>query len=318
MALQEANSIGGVGIAPAITLLGHNYLDHQTGANWTNAMLQDGVDVVNMSIVFSPNSLEQGNYYLSRAIVNGELERDGKGIIYVKSAGNKFKAYRLFNGTYLSCTDANALQVSCDNASHDYINSMTNVIVVASANADGERAVYSSAGPNIRITGFGGNYGKNLAQTGRTSSFNKPVVVTTDMAGCAAGYSRTLTSSATTNDGLISDRSKLIRSAFNFGFANQASDAQSNAENRQCDYTNVSNGTSSAAASISGVAALLLQANPNLKWREVKDILARTACMPNHSRTMQGGFILNHGVVTNAAGYEFDNWYGFGITYQRA
>ena len=43
------------------------------------------------------------------------------------------------------------------------------------------------------------------------------------------------------------------------------------------DYTNNMNGTSSAAPIVSGVVALMLEANSNLTWRDVKYILATTA-----------------------------------------
>ena len=37
------------------------------------------------------------------------------------------------------------------------------------------------------------------------------------------------------------------------------------------------NGTSSSTPMVAGVAALMLQANPNLSWRDVRVILAKTA-----------------------------------------
>ena len=38
------------------------------------------------------------------------------------------------------------------------------------------------------------------------------------------------------------------------------------------DYTNLMNGTSAATPMVSGVVALMLEANPGLGWRDVKEI----------------------------------------------
>jgi len=97
--------------------------------------------------------------------------------------------------------------------------------------------------------------------------------------------------------------------------------AKRNLENTKCDYTSVMNGTSAATPMVRGVVALILQANPNLSWRDVKHILAKTA-----RKIHSGSSATNHpagynltghtyqlGWITNAAGYNFHNWYGFGM-----
>ena len=43
------------------------------------------------------------------------------------------------------------------------------------------------------------------------------------------------------------------------------------------DYTSTFNGTSASAPMVSGVIALMLEANPNLHWRDVQEILVRAA-----------------------------------------
>jgi len=81
------------------------------------------------------------------------------------------------------------------------------------------------------------------------------------------------------------------------------------------------NGTSGATPLVTGAVALMLSANPNLSWRDVKHILAVTADKvdANAAATahpIQGSGLTGHtyqqGWVTNAAGYKFHNWYGFG------
>jgi subtilisin family serine protease len=70
------------------------------------------------------------------------------------------------------------------------------------------------------------------------------------------------------------------------------------------DYTNGFGGTSSACPALSGVIALMLEANPELNWRDVHEILMRTAVKFNPNET---------GWKTNAAGFNFNNNYGAGL-----
>ena len=70
------------------------------------------------------------------------------------------------------------------------------------------------------------------------------------------------------------------------------------------NYTNTFNGTSSATPLASGVIALILQANPSLGWRDVRLILAQTARMNDPANTDW---------TTNAAGYNINHNYGFGV-----
>jgi subtilisin-like proprotein convertase family protein len=69
------------------------------------------------------------------------------------------------------------------------------------------------------------------------------------------------------------------------------------------DYTDDFGGTSAAAPIVSGVVALMLQANPNLTWRDVKHILADTA------RKNDRG---DSGWSLNGAGHWINDKYGFG------
>ncbi len=65
------------------------------------------------------------------------------------------------------------------------------------------------------------------------------------------------------------------------------------------------NGTSAATPMVAGVAALMLQANPNLGWRDVKIIFAQTARVNDSTPTS--------GWTTNGAGYWINHNYGFGV-----
>lgn len=70
------------------------------------------------------------------------------------------------------------------------------------------------------------------------------------------------------------------------------------------NYTKCMNGTSSATPIVSGVVALVLQANPALGWRDVREILARSA-RKNHPADSDWD--------TNGAGLYVNHSYGFGV-----
>ena len=70
------------------------------------------------------------------------------------------------------------------------------------------------------------------------------------------------------------------------------------------DYTNIFNGTSSAAPVVSGVTALVLQANPSLNWRDVKEIYIRSATKNDSS---------DSDWACNGAGFWFNHKYGAGL-----
>lgn len=70
------------------------------------------------------------------------------------------------------------------------------------------------------------------------------------------------------------------------------------------NYTNLFGGTSSAAPLISGVIALILEANPTLGWRDVQEILIRSARKVDSSSS---------GWSDNGAGFHFHHGYGAGM-----
>ena len=74
--------------------------------------------------------------------------------------------------------------------------------------------------------------------------------------------------------------------------------------NGQCGYPGV--GTSFACPVVSGVIALILEANPDLTWRDIQGILATT------SNPVVDDTLDDFGAI-NGAGLWHSNWYGFGI-----
>ena len=71
------------------------------------------------------------------------------------------------------------------------------------------------------------------------------------------------------------------------------------------DYSDAFNGTSAAAPQVSGAAALLLERNPNLGYRDVKEILMRSA--------RREGLAAGDDFVRNAGGFWFSHSFGAGL-----
>ncbi len=152
-------------------------------------------------------------------------------------------------------------------------------IVVGGFNADDIKASYSSAGANLWVVGPSGEDGAE-----------SPAMITTDQAGALAGFSQLVPYGLTSEHPL----------------------------NRDGDYVSAFGGTSSAAPAVAGAIAVLLGVNPDLTWRDVKHILAASARMIDPDiaevRAAFNGapYVARHAWQTNAAGYDFHNWYGFG------
>lgn len=169
------------------------------------------------------------------------------------------------------------------NSNLDGRNALPELIVVGALNADGKPSSYSSPGSNIWISAPGGEYGKDT-----------PAMITTDLPGCKNGFARTSNTKNTFEQG--------------------------DQGNTDCKYTSTMNGTSSATPVTSGSIALLLSTKPDLTWRDVKYILAKTATriQPQSGPTGHPSLfelenhIYQQGWVKNAAGVYFHNRFGFG------
>lgn len=275
------NGIGGRGVAPDALLRGYNILE---AADWVAAFADalggsganpdsTDVDVFNLSLgSFGDERNPNPSLHVS-LLRNGVRNlRQGRGAIYVKAAGNGFGACR---SLHRSAND----QIGCESANGDALNNLPYAVVVGGFNAAGRRASYASVGANLWITAPSGQYGSAT-----------PAIITTDQMGTGRGY-----------DALVGR-----------GLARNAS------LNPDGDYISTFNGTSAATPNAAGAIALLLEAQPQLSWRDVKHILAKTARQidPDIKAVRYGfggaGYTLQLPWITNAAGYSFHNWYGFG------
>ena len=300
------NKIGGRGVAPDVGLVGYNLLAAYNDSNQANALgnsnslaTSAGVDIFNLSYGTGLNSSFGAvlNSTVEAALLNGVTNyRGGKGAIYVNSAGNDFydnvdtnsdgdddtKYY--CGASYASGSSAASQLMPCWDASFDPMFATPYIIGVASLQAKSSGytmsplSTYSTPGSSIWVSGFGGQFGAS-----------DPAIMTVDQSSCSKGAVRTGNPSS---------------NAFN----NQGN----HSSNTSCNYTSTFNGTSSAAPTVSGVVALMLDANENLTWRDVKHILASTSTKIDASRSKTESGITQYEWETNAAGYEFHNWYGFG------
>jgi subtilisin family serine protease len=320
------NGKGVMGIAPRATLGGAAFVGPDAsdptkaygGADWAKKAHVFNASYGNNPTV--PPSYESATTSDPAQVALEALPklRDNKGAIYVKASGNEFVDHQK---TARDCSILNQL-VSCENPAHDTETLIPTVIVVGAANAKGQKASYSNAGTLNWVTGFGG-------ESGSSGKYGEgapgPTIFSTDLSGCAKGYSITTVVQA---------------------FLNGTSERNGVKDNANCNYSHM-NGTSAATPTISGVVALVLQANPALTWRDVRDILRQSARQidPNYKTGRdkafdlsvdpndEGAVILTSdtgvasslttpgatkvplelGWVKNAAGIWYSSWYGFGL-----
>ena len=287
IAAAANNGVGGRGVAPEARLRGFNYLSYGRTSAYFDALgmsrenpRSDDVHVFNMSFgsAGGPENVPDDERELFRVGV-GDL-RDGLGALYVKSAGNGFDRCTKLDdeGQPVAPLLDLSAEIGCFAANRDATNNLPYVIVTGGFSADGRRSSYSSAGAGLWVSAPAGEYGRD-----------HPAMITTDQMGPDRGYGLFPRGMAPGDEG-----------------------------NPLGDYNSIFTGTSTAAPNVSGVVALLLETRPELTWRDVKHILATTARPLDADiarvRVAFGGTpaVLQHPWITNAAGYPFHNWYGFG------
>jgi hypothetical protein len=303
------NNIGIRGVAPDASLNAYNVT--ATGAyndtNEINALgsspLASDVSVFNMSYgsgTFGTALLPlPSDAKLAQIAAGATSLRSNKGASYVNSVGNDYYTGASGTGNFSYCgngANAGTLKISCYDTIFDRVFFSAYLIGVAALNADGVKASYSTAGSATWISAYGGEFGTHTDY----GSSGSPAITAADRSSCAKGYN-----SSVSNEG---DKNGVRANAFN--------DYQSpHSENPSCNYTNIMNGTSSAAPMVSGVIALMLEANSALTARDVKHILATTATQVDSSFSATPINGINYvGWATNAAdpALKFHPWYGFG------
>jgi subtilisin family serine protease len=307
IAATANNGIGGRGVAYDASLGAVRYLCSdgcRTPVNMLStfggAPFSQATDVFNASYGDNfvwPEPFDIEDDFEAIVLQHLETMRNGRGALIIQAAGNEFSRQR--DAPASLCSNANAHNVTCYNSSNDPQLTMPQVVGVAALNAMGVRASYSSGGANILVSGLGGEFG--FAQ----NTFDipaGPALISTDLTGCSQGMA------STGGVNILSNPFNVPGSAINAQF------------NANCDYMANMSGTSAAAPTVAGVIALMLQANPQLTWRDVRTILMKTARRIDASREptsveLPSGeqYVPEPAWTRNAAGYWFDNWYGFGL-----
>ena len=285
-AAAAGNGLGGRGVAPGVELVGFNL-----GAVAVLASGEfDGEEAMFRSLGASssePDSASVDIFNMSfgfeiqdnstpdfvRLVKMGTSElRGGRGALYVKAAGNEFTA----------CSPIHVLnrELGCVGSNSDPDQNLPYLVNVGAFNAEDVKSSYSSAGANLWVVAPGGE-----------DSVESPGIITADQAGTHAGL------------GLLFGEDVLSRDL---------------SLDPHGDYTAGFGGTSAAAPGAAGAIAILLGVNPDLTWRDVKHILAASArridpdIAPVRAAFNGKPYVLRHPWQTNAAGYAYHNWYGFG------
>ncbi|WP_299490168.1 S8 family peptidase [uncultured Shewanella sp.] len=298
IAAEGWNNIGNRGVAPKASLIGFNYLEEQSlwGYSEDSFKISHGIEgesqlarIFNQSYGFEypyPNKMSLREEALFRHAAN-----EGKGRLFIKAAGNEYHGFQSGSDKYFRGTNivkgANSLPVYHANMSADQANFYH--LMVSALNAEGTLSRDSTIGANIFISAPGGEDDAFL-----------PKIITTDRQGCHIGFSY---------------------EAFLSGLLSVFDDGHHRL-NPDCHYTARMEGTSAAAPNISGAIAVIWGANPDLNWRDIRHVLASTATQVDENITdktveiisdvKQADFIAIPKWTTNAAGFHFHDFYGFG------
>lgn len=282
------NGLGGRGVAPEVTLVGFNPLEAAPEEEDDSETMEDIAFI--KSLGGSSSAPDSASVDIFNMSFGTEAPSENTREEFARVIRMGAEQLRSGRGAIYVKAPGNAFNVceqehpfhrelGCIGSNSDPDNNLPWLITVGGFNADDRKSSYSSAGANLWTVAPSGEDGVEA-----------PAIITTDQAGASTGYSEYPENRLTSGHPL----------------------------NPNGDYVSAFGGTSSAAPALAGAVAILLGVKPELTWRDVKHILARTARRIDPDvaevRAAFNGtpYIAQHAWQTNGAGYAFHNWYGFG------
>jgi subtilisin-like proprotein convertase family protein len=300
--------------------------DEYSGAGVHVGVYDDGIDLAHADLLANYDATRQVRDNLNNVVGAGHVAAgDGHGTAtagLIGAANNGVGGVGVAWGTSLT-----AVNIFGGAGVYGDVNGpiapFLSVVHQAAANYDissnswGSTPTYDTS-QRLSGTGFAAQLNTEYAFLSSTGRGGRGTIITQaagndtlDANGDGVNASRyTITVSATEQTGIVANYSNFGSSVLIAApAAAVTTDRSGTAGYDPTDYTNTFNGTSAATPVVSGVIALMLQANPALGWRDVQNILANSA---SHTGSAFGGpkAFDEHGVWQfNKA----DNWNGGGM-----
>jgi subtilisin family serine protease len=268
-AARGGNGFGVSGVAPFARLVGLRLLsENQTDLQEAEALLhrQDGIHI---------KSNSWGPYDTGKKVVGP----DRLAAAALRSAATTGRGGK---GTIFVWAGGNG-RLKGDNANYDGYSNSIYTIAVAAMDDLGRASDYSEQGACLVVSAPSDTNG-DLEKT----PIYRQAITTTDLVG-EPGLNAEGTVNDAINEWAADEKFTLPRWA---------------REPFNSSYTSFFGGTSSATPVVAGVVALMLEANPNLGWRDVQEILMKSATKNSP---------LDPEWIRNGAGQQFNHNFGAGL-----
>ncbi len=273
ISMAKDNSEGLFGVAPNAELRGYNFISQQKVSTLLDQL---GADVTG-DVTFNYNY----GTYQSKFSKYGNIYNSCIQMLSEKDEHTNIVYVKGSGNWYLEESTEGIIAHNnknwfLGNANFDQTNALPYMIVVGALGRDGVRKSHSSPGSNLWISAPGED------------------ISSTDIVGCTEGFD------TDSSDGPLDNNNVNL--------------------NPNCDYAVNVPWYSLSTALVTGAVALLREVCPECTWRHIKHALAKTAVKIDADASSDhpipgldlSGHKYQRGWTTNAANYNFHNWYGFG------